>query len=52
MCFQVAGYWESMLIGDNTALNGIRLHCVNTPNGSGPYSDYATVQSDTGRYVF
>ncbi|XP_076842467.1 vitelline membrane outer layer 1 homolog b isoform X3 [Brachyhypopomus gauderio] len=47
---KVAGYWESLLIGDNTALNGIRLHCVNTAKGtSGPHTDYATVQSDTGR---
>ncbi|XP_076842466.1 vitelline membrane outer layer 1 homolog b isoform X2 [Brachyhypopomus gauderio] len=48
---KVAGYWESLLIGDNTALNGIRLHCVNTAKGtSGPHTDYATVQSDTGRF--
>ncbi|KAM9450369.1 vitelline membrane outer layer protein 1 homolog [Clarias gariepinus] len=47
---KVAGYWESLLIGDNTALNGIRLHCVNSHRGSGPYSDYATVQSDTGSW--
>lgn len=47
---KVAGYWESLLVGDNTALNGIRLHCVNSLGGSGPYSDYATVQSDTGSW--
>ncbi|KAK2827581.1 hypothetical protein Q7C36_018507 [Tachysurus vachellii] len=47
---KVAGYWESLLIGDNTALNGIRLHCVNSLKGSGPYTDYATVQSDTGSW--
>ncbi|KAI5612877.1 vitelline membrane outer layer protein 1, partial [Silurus asotus] len=43
-------YWESLLVGDNTALNGIRLHCVNSLGGSGPYSDYASVQSDTGSW--
>ncbi|XP_072517804.1 vitelline membrane outer layer protein 1 homolog [Salminus brasiliensis] len=48
---KVAGYWESLLVGDNTALNGIRLHCVNTAKGTtGPYTDYATVQSDTGSW--
>ncbi|XP_062867895.1 vitelline membrane outer layer protein 1-like [Trichomycterus rosablanca] len=48
---KVAGYWESLLVGDNTALNGIRLHCVNSAQGtSAPYTDYATVQSDTASW--
>ncbi|RXN24615.1 vitelline membrane outer layer 1-like protein [Labeo rohita] len=48
---KVAGMWESLLVGDNTALNGIRLHCINPSKGSsGPYEDYATVQSDVGSW--
>lgn len=48
---KVAGYWESLLVGDNTALNGIRLHCINpSKSSSGPYEDYASVQSDSGSW--
>ncbi len=48
---KVAGTWESLLVGDNTALNGIRLHCIDpSKSSSGPYEDYATVQSDVGRW--
>ncbi|XP_016105066.1 vitelline membrane outer layer protein 1 homolog [Sinocyclocheilus grahami] len=47
---KVAGMWESLLVGDNTALNGIRLHCINpSKSSSAPYEDYATIQSDVGR---
>ncbi|XP_067280090.1 vitelline membrane outer layer protein 1-like [Pseudorasbora parva] len=47
---KVAGMWES-LVGDNTALNGIRLHCIDpSQRSSGPYKDYATVQSDVGSW--
>ncbi|KAK7143017.1 hypothetical protein R3I93_014240 [Phoxinus phoxinus] len=48
---KVAGMWESLLVGDNTALNGIRLHCIDpSKSSSGPYEDYATVQSDVGSW--
>lgn len=48
---KVAGMWESLLVGDNTALNGIRLHCINpSKKSSAPYDDYATVQSDVGSW--
>ncbi|TRY97139.1 hypothetical protein DNTS_032792 [Danionella cerebrum] len=48
---KVAGMWESLLVGDNTALNGIRLHCIDpSKRSSGPYDDYATVQSDVGSW--
>ncbi|KTG06959.1 hypothetical protein cypCar_00020876 [Cyprinus carpio] len=48
---KVADMWESLLVGDNTALNGIRLHCINpSKSSSGPYEDYATVQSDVGSW--
>ncbi|XP_043090322.1 vitelline membrane outer layer protein 1-like isoform X2 [Puntigrus tetrazona] len=39
-------------LGDSTALNGIRLHCVNT-NASGfphSYDNYASIHSDVGSW--
>ncbi|XP_036444612.1 vitelline membrane outer layer protein 1-like [Colossoma macropomum] len=36
--------------GDDTALNGIRLHCVNTPTGKSLFSDVVTVTSKVGSW--
>ncbi|KAK2872220.1 hypothetical protein Q8A67_022117 [Cirrhinus molitorella] len=42
---------DSVGDGDDTALNGIRLHCVNTPKGSSnAYHDYSSIQSDVGSW--
>uniref|UniRef100_A0A8C2JAJ9 Vitelline membrane outer layer protein 1-like n=1 Tax=Cyprinus carpio TaxID=7962 RepID=A0A8C2JAJ9_CYPCA len=40
------GFW-----GDNTALNGIRLHCIDPSKGlSSSYENYASVQSEVGSW--
>ncbi|XP_016380018.1 vitelline membrane outer layer protein 1-like [Sinocyclocheilus rhinocerous] len=40
------GFWD-----DNTALNGIRLHCVDPSKGfSSSYENYASVQSEVGSW--
>ncbi|XP_058613222.1 vitelline membrane outer layer protein 1 homolog isoform X2 [Onychostoma macrolepis] len=40
------GFWD-----DNTALNGIRLHCIDPSKGlSSSYEKYASVQSDVGSW--
>ncbi|KAI4887796.1 hypothetical protein NFI96_024754 [Prochilodus magdalenae] len=41
---------EQPLDGDDTALNGIRLHCVNTFSGKRRKLDVATVKSETGSW--
>ncbi|XP_017542418.1 vitelline membrane outer layer protein 1-like [Pygocentrus nattereri] len=51
--YYAAGYSlkvEDPIKGDDTALNGIRLHCVNTPTGVEWNSDFATVKSETGSW--
>ncbi|XP_051734796.1 vitelline membrane outer layer protein 1-like [Ctenopharyngodon idella] len=39
------GIWD-----DNTALNGIRLHCVHISSSSRPHRSYTTVQSHVGSW--
>ncbi|XP_026052770.1 vitelline membrane outer layer protein 1-like [Carassius auratus] len=40
------GFWD-----DNTALNGIRLHCIDPSKGlSSSYENYATVESEVGSW--
>ncbi|XP_036443929.1 vitelline membrane outer layer protein 1-like [Colossoma macropomum] len=41
---------EYPISGDDSALNGIRLHCVNTPSGKAWNSHFATVKSDAGSW--
>ncbi|XP_073681058.1 vitelline membrane outer layer protein 1-like [Garra rufa] len=42
---------ESIGRGDDTGLNGIRLHCINNFKGLiRSYHDYSTVQSDVGSW--
>ncbi|KTF77647.1 hypothetical protein cypCar_00031216 [Cyprinus carpio] len=35
---------------DDTALNGIRLHCIDSKASSDSYRSYSTVQSDVGSW--
>ncbi|KAA0719671.1 Vitelline membrane outer layer protein 1 -like protein [Triplophysa tibetana] len=40
-----------VLFGDETGLNGIRLHCIDSSkSSSGTYEHYSTVQSDVGSW--
>ncbi|XP_056113734.1 vitelline membrane outer layer protein 1-like [Rhinichthys klamathensis goyatoka] len=39
------GYWA-----DNTALNGIRLHCINRTSSQRPYEYYSSIQSNIGSW--
>ncbi|XP_016380009.1 vitelline membrane outer layer protein 1 homolog [Sinocyclocheilus rhinocerous] len=41
---------EDPIQGDDTALNGISLHCVESKGSSNSYHDYASVQSDVGSW--
>uniref|UniRef100_A0A8C1N6M7 Vitelline membrane outer layer 1 homolog a n=1 Tax=Cyprinus carpio TaxID=7962 RepID=A0A8C1N6M7_CYPCA len=41
---------EDPIQGDDTALNGIRLHCVASKGSSDSYRDYSSVQSDVGSW--
>uniref|UniRef100_A0A9J7Y956 Vitelline membrane outer layer protein 1-like n=1 Tax=Cyprinus carpio carpio TaxID=630221 RepID=A0A9J7Y956_CYPCA len=41
---------ENPIQGDDTALNGIRLHCVASKGSSDSYRDYSSVQSDVGSW--
>uniref|UniRef100_A0A3B4DWZ1 Vitelline membrane outer layer protein 1 homolog n=1 Tax=Pygocentrus nattereri TaxID=42514 RepID=A0A3B4DWZ1_PYGNA len=41
---------EHPIDGDDTALNGIRLHCVNTPTGKSLFSDVIMVTSKVGSW--
>ncbi len=37
-------------VWDNTALNGIRLHCISLFNDSSLYEEDSSIQSNTARY--
>ncbi|XP_036444610.1 vitelline membrane outer layer protein 1-like [Colossoma macropomum] len=41
---------EYPIDGDDTALNGIRLHCVNTHTGKTEFSDISTAMSGVGSW--
>ncbi|XP_050948890.1 vitelline membrane outer layer protein 1-like [Labeo rohita] len=41
---------ENPIDGDDTALNGIRLHCTDLSKGSKAYHRYTSVQSDVGSW--
>lgn len=42
---------EDPIQGDDTALNGIRLHCIDASKASSnSHRDYASVQSDVGSW--
>ncbi|CAM4663479.1 unnamed protein product [Leuciscus chuanchicus] len=36
--------------GDDTALNGIRLHCVDRSKGASSINDYTSIESDVGKW--